>query len=199
MAELPELLLPDSTAWREWLVHNHQTSPGVRLVLHKKGGSVTDLSYAAALDEALCFGWIDGVAGKRDSGSQLRRFTRRTKTSKWSKINVGHFDRLVAADQMETAGLAAAAAAKADGRWEAAYAGQASAVVPEDLASAIAKNPQAQAMFEVLSATNKFALINRTISVKTPAVRAANVERIVQMLASGETPYPQKRRPAAQG
>lgn len=196
MVELPELLLADAAAWRAWLGENHASSPGVRLVLHKKGGSVTDLSYAAALDEALCFGWIDGVAGSRDNGSHLRRFTPRTKASKWSKINTGHFDRLVAEGRMEAAGLAAAEAAKADGRWEAAYAGQASAEVPDDLAAAIAANPQAQAMFDVLTATNRYALIYRTTSVKTPAVRAANVARFVQMLAGGEAPYPQKRRPA---
>ncbi|MEO6530223.1 MAG: YdeI/OmpD-associated family protein [Specibacter sp.] len=196
MVELPELLLADAAAWRAWLGENHASSSGVRLVLHKKGGSVTDLSYAAALDEALCFGWIDGVAGSRDSESQLRRFTRRTKTSKWSKINTGHFDRLVAQGRMEAAGLAAAEAAKADGRWEAAYSGQASAEVPDDLAAAIAANPQAQAMFDVLTATNRYALIYRTTSVKTPAVRAANVARFVQMLASGEAPYPQRRKPA---
>ncbi|MEO8219577.1 MAG: YdeI/OmpD-associated family protein [Specibacter sp.] len=196
MVELPELLLADAAAWRAWLGENHASSSGVRLVLHKKGGSVTDLSYAAALDEALCFGWIDGVAGSRDSESQLRRFTRRTKTSKWSKINTGHFDRLVAQGRMEAAGLAAAEAAKADGRWEAAYSGQASAEVPDDLAAAIAANPQAQAMFDVLTATNRYALIYRTTSVKTPAVRAANVARFVQMLARGEAPYPQRRKPA---
>lgn len=196
MIELPELLVADATAWRAWLGENHASSPGVRLVLHKKGGSVTELSYAAALEEALCFGWIDGVAGARDSESQLRRFTRRTKTSKWSKINTGHFDRLVAEGRMEAAGVAAADAAKADGRWEAAYSGQASAEVPDDLAAAIAANSQAQAMFDVLTATNRFALIYRTTIVKTPAVRAANVARFVQMLASGEAPYPQRRKPA---
>lgn len=197
MVELPELLLPDAAAWRAWLVENHATSPGVRLVLHKKGGTVTELSYAQALDEALCFGWIDGVAGKRDSESQLRRFTRRTKTSKWSKINTGHFDRLVAEGRMRPAGVAAADAAKADGRWEAAYSAQSNAEVPDDLAAAIAANPQAQAMFDVLTAANRFALIYRTTSVKTPAVRAANVARSVQMLANGEAPYPQKRKPAS--
>ncbi|POH75326.1 YdeI/OmpD-associated family protein [Arthrobacter glacialis] len=196
MVELPELLLADAGAWRAWLSENHASSPGVRLVLHKKGGSVTELSYAGALDAALCFGWIDGVAGKRDDGSHLRRFTPRTKSSKWSKINTGHFDRLVDAGLMEAAGRAAADAAKADGRWEAAYEGQASAEFPADLAAAIAANPQAQAMFDVLTATNRYALIYRTTSVKTPTIRAANVARFVQMLASGETPYPQKRKPA---
>ncbi|MHA7303728.1 YdeI/OmpD-associated family protein [Arthrobacter sp. TMN-49] len=196
MVELPELLLADAPAWRAWLRENHASSPGVRLVLHKKGGSVTGLSYAAALDEALCFGWIDGVAGSRDGGSHLRRFTPRTKTSKWSRINTGHVDRLVAAGQMAAAGLAAAEAAKADVRWDAAYEGQASAEVPADLAAAIAANPRAQAMFEVLTATNRYALIYRTTTVKTPAVRAANVDRFVQMLADGKAPYPQKRRPS---
>ncbi len=195
MDELPELLLPDATVWRAWLIEHHATSPGVRLVLHNKGGAVTALTYAAALDEALCFGWIDGVAGRRDEGSHRQRFTPRTKSSKWSKINTGHFDRLVAQSRMQPAGIAAADAAKADGRWEAAYAGQATAEVPADVAAAIAASPRAQAMFEVLTAVNRYALINRTTSVKTPAVRAAKIARFVQQLEAGETPYPQKRRP----
>lgn len=195
MIELPELLLPDAAAWRDWLAEHHAQQPGVRLVLHKKGGTTTVLTYAAALDEALCFGWIDGVAGKRDDGSYLQRFTPRTRTSKWSKINTGHYDRLVAAGRMEPAGVAAADAAKADGRWEAAYSAQSVAEVPEDLAAAIAANPQAQAMFAVLTAVNRYALIHRTVSVKTPAVRAAKIARFVDMLAAGQTPYPQKRKP----
>lgn len=195
MADLPELLLPDAVAWRAWLVEHHATSPGVHLVLHNKGGSVTTLTYAAALDEALCFGWIDGVIGRRDGGSHKRRFTPRTKTSKWSKINTNHFARLLAEERMQPAGLAAADAAKADGRWEAAYSGQASAEMPPDLAAAIAASPGAQAMFEVLTAVNRYALIHRTTSVKTPSVRAAKIVRFVQQLEAGKTPYLQKRRP----
>src|SRR6185312_15372436 len=110
MLELPELLLPDAPAWRSWLAENHAASPGVRLVLHKKGGTVTELDYAAALDEALCFGWIDGVIGRRDGGSYLQRFTPRTKTSKWSANNVKNVERLAAAGRMEPAGTAAVAA-----------------------------------------------------------------------------------------
>lgn len=195
MVELPELLLPDAGAWREWLVRNHESSPGVRLVLHKKGGNVTGLDYAAALDEALCFGWIDGVAGKRDDGSHLRRFTPRTKASKWSKIHTGHYERLVAEGRMRAAGVAAADAAKADGRWEAAYSGQADAQVPDDLGAAIAASPSAQAMFDVLTSVNRYAVIYRTTSVKTPAVRAAKIAGFVAMFEAGQTPYPQKRRP----
>ena len=199
MAELPELLLPDATAWREWLAEHHDSSPGVRLVLHKKGGNVTELDYAAALDEALCYGWIDGVVGKRDDHSFVRRFTPRTKASKWSKINVGHFERLSEEGRMCPAGVAAADAAKADGRWEAAYSGQASIEMPADFASAIAASPRARAMFEVLTATNRYAFLYRIANVKTEAARKANIARFVAMLESGETPYPQKRRPAADG
>lgn len=195
MAELPELLLPDAAAWRDWLESNHTSSPGVRLVLHKKGGSVTALDYAAALDEALCFGWIDGVVGKRDDHSFVRRFTPRTKASKWSKINVGHFERLSGEGRMQAAGVAAADAAKSDGRWEAAYSGQASAEVPEDFASAIAASPRAQAMFEVLNATNRYAFLYRLANVRTAAAREANIVRFVGMLEERQTPYPQKRRP----
>ena len=200
MSELSELLVPDAAAWRAWLVENHGSCPGIRLVLHKKGGTVTALDYAAALDEALCFGWIDGVVGKRDAESFVRRFTPRTKASKWSKINVSHFDRLSVDGRMTPAGVAAADAAKADGRWEAAYAGQASMEVPADLASAIADaGPAAQAMFDVLTATNRYAFLYRIANVKTPAARAANIERFVAMLEAGETLYPQKRRPTPVG
>ena len=196
MIELPELLVADARQWRAWLAENHAASVGVRLVLHKKGGAVTALDYAGALDEALCFGWIDGVIGKRDAGSYLTRFTPRTRTSKWSKNNVDNIERLAAQGRLEPSGRAAVDAAKADGRWEAAYVGQAGAEVPEDLAAAIAANPAAQAMFEVLTAVNKYALIYRTTTVKTPAARAAKIATFVDMLARHETPHPQKRRPA---
>ena len=195
MAELPELLLLDAAAWRAWLSEHHTTSPGVKLVLHKKGGTVTELDYAAALEEALCFGWIDGVVGKRDVHSFVRRFTPRTKASKWSKINVGHFERLVTEGRMRAAGVAAADAAKADGRWEAAYAGAATIEVPADFAAAIAATPDAAAMFEALSSTNRFSILYRITSVKTQKAREANITRFVDMLAAHETPYPQKRRP----
>ncbi len=195
MVELPELLLPHTEAWHTWLEANHASNPGVRLVLHKKGGTVTELDYAGALDEALCFGWIDGVVGKRDAHSFVRRFTPRTKASRWSQINVGHFERLSLDGRMTAAGVAAADAAKADGRWEAAYAGQASAEVPADFATAIAASPGAQAMFDMLTATNRYAFLHRIANVKTVAGREGSIARFVAMLEKGETPYPQQRRP----
>jgi uncharacterized protein YdeI (YjbR/CyaY-like superfamily) len=195
VAELPELLLPDAREWRAWLEENHASSSGVWLVLHKKGGTVTALTYAAALDEALCFGWIDGQTRRRDGESSFQRFTPRGPRSIWSLRNVGHVERLEAEGAMRDAGRAAVERAKADGRWERAYAGSASAVVPDDLAAAIAANPDAQAMFEVLSAQNRYALIFRLGQLKTEAGRAKRIGAFVDMLARYEAPYPQKRKP----
>ncbi|HET7138742.1 MAG TPA: YdeI/OmpD-associated family protein [Arthrobacter sp.] len=196
--ELEELLVKDAAQWRAWLELNHATSPGVWLVLHKKGGNTTELDYDAALEEALCFGWIDGQIGKRDAASYVQRMTRRGPKSPWSARNVGHIARLEAAGRMAAAGRAAVESAKADGRWEAAYAGQSSAEVPQDLAAAIAAEPRAQAMFDVLTSVNRYALIYRTNSVKQEATRERKIKGFVDMLARGETPYPQKKRPADQ-
>lgn len=196
--ELEELLVKDAAEWRAWLEQNHASSPGVWLVLHKKGGSVTELDYETALNEALCFGWIDGQGRRRDDESSFQRMTRRGSKSVWSARNVDRIGRLEAAGRMKEAGQAAVAAAKADGRWEAAYVGQAAAEVPEDLAAAIAADPAAQAMFDVLSSVNRYALIYRTNSVKQASTRARKIAGFVEMLARGETPYPQKKRPAGQ-
>jgi uncharacterized protein YdeI (YjbR/CyaY-like superfamily) len=194
--ELEELLVPDAAAWRSWLETNHADSPGVWLVLHKKGGDVTGLDYEAALLEALCFGWIDGQARKRDGGSSFQRMTRRGPKSPWSERNVARIERLEAAGKMTDAGRAAVDSAKADGRWDAAYAGQATAEMPDDLAAAIAAVPQAQAMLDVLTSVNRYALIYRTNSAKRPETRAKRIAGFVEMLARGETPHPQKKRPA---
>lgn len=194
--ELEELVVPDAAAWRAWLAEHHADSPGVWLVLHKKGGDVTALTYAAALDEALCFGWIDGQGRSRDAASSFQRMTPRRPKSPWSARNVGYIARLEAAGLMHESGRAAVRAAQADGRWDAAYAGQASAEVPADLAEAIAADPRAQAMFDVLTKTNRFALIYRTNSAKRPETRAKRIAQFAEMLARGETVYPQKARPA---
>jgi uncharacterized protein YdeI (YjbR/CyaY-like superfamily) len=193
--ELEELLVKDAAEWRAWLEQHHATSPGVWLVLHKKGGNATALDYEAALQEALCFGWIDGQGKRRDEESSFQRMTRRGPRSVWSARNVDRIANLEAAGRMTAAGRAAVEAAKGDGRWEAAYSGQASAEVPDDLADAIAAEPRAQAMFDVLTSVNRFALIYRTNSVKQAATRERKIKGFVEMLARGETPYPQKKRP----
>ncbi|WP_284975686.1 YdeI/OmpD-associated family protein [Arthrobacter sp. efr-133-TYG-104] len=195
--ELEELLVKDAVEWRAWLSTNAATSPGVWLVLHKKGGNVTDLDYDAALDEALCFGWIDGQVKGRDLESFVQRMTPRGPRSIWSARNVGHIARLESEGKMTEAGRAAVEVAKANGRWEAAYSGSADLVVPEDLAAAIAAVPEAQAMFDVLTSQNRFALVHRTNLVKRPETRARKIAGFVEMLARHEAPYPQKKRPAS--
>lgn len=196
-AELEELLVKDAAEWRAWLQAHHGHSPGVWLVLHKKSGSVTELDYEAALLEALCFGWIDGQGRRRDEQSSVQRMTRRGPRSAWSARNVDRIGRLEAAGKMTAAGRAAVESAKADGRWESAYSGAATAEVPEDLAAAIAAEPQAQAMFEVLSSVNRYALIYRTNAVKQASTRERKIAGFVEMLARHETPYPQAKRPQA--
>lgn len=194
--ETPELLLPDAAAWRAWLEENHASSDGVWLVLTKKGGTSTTLTYAEALDEALCFGWIDGQMHRRDEGSTAQRWTPRRTRSVWSARNVGNVERLEREGRMRDAGRAQVRAAQADGRWERAYGGPASAVVPDDLAEALSAEPAAQAWFDVLTSTNRFAILYRITSVKRPETRTRKIAAAVDALSRGETPYPQKRRPA---
>jgi len=192
-----ELLLPDAAAWRSWLVENHATVPAVWLVLTKKGGTITALDYAAALDEALCFGWIDGQVRRRDEQTTFQRWTPRGPRSRWSAINVGKIERLEAAGRMHPAGRAAVEAARADGRWEAAYAGSATAEMPPELLAAIAANPAAQATYDALTSQNRYALYHRLTALKTPAARQRRIDDYVAMLARGETIYPQRSRPSA--
>lgn len=194
--ELDELIVADSAALRAWLLDNHTTSPGVWLALTRKGGSVTTLTWQQAVDQALCFGWIDGQARKRDEESSWRRFTPRRPRSIWSRRNVDNVARLEAAGLMTDAGRAAVDAAKADGRWAAAYAPSSEAEVPADLLAAIAADPAAQAMFEVLTKTNRYALIHRVNAVKRAETRTRKVAEYVAMLARHETLHPQRARPA---
>jgi len=195
--EVPELVVPDAAAWRTWLNRNHATSQGVRLVLARKGTMhPTTLSYDEALDEAICFGWIDGQLSRRDSTTFLRRFTPRNAQSAWSQRNVAIAERLSASGRMHRSGDDEVRRAKADGRWEAAYAGQSGAVVPEDLARALAANPGAQAMFQTLTGANRYSIVYRIGSAKKVDTRARRVAEFVEMLARGETIHPQGRRQA---
>ena len=191
--ELPELLLPDATVWRAWLQANHASSPGVWLVLHRKGGAITSLTYEQAVLEALCFGWIDGQAARRDEQSYRQRMTRRTPRSPWSQHNVERVARLEREGRMTPAGRAAVDAAKADGRWAHAYAGPEAMEVPEDLGAALAASPAARAAFDSLSSTNRYAILYRTHTAKRAETRARRIAEFVAMLERGETVYPQRR------
>jgi uncharacterized protein YdeI (YjbR/CyaY-like superfamily) len=196
LVELEELVVADAVALRAWLLEHHETSPGVWLALAKKGGIVTTLTWQQAVDEALCVGWIDGQTRKRDDETSSIRFTPRRPRSTWSQRNVENVARLEAEGRMLPAGRAAVEAAKADGRWLAAYAAQSESALPDDLAAAIAANPAAQAMFEVLTKGNRFALIYRLGAVKRAETRERKIAEFVAMLARHETIYPQKSRPA---
>jgi uncharacterized protein YdeI (YjbR/CyaY-like superfamily) len=193
-ADPAELTVVDDGAWRAWLGEHHGETAGVWLVLAKKGTvEPTSLSYDQALDEALCHGWIDGQSRRRDEATYLQRFTPRRMRSPWSARNVGLVARLVADGRMRPAGLAEVERARSDGRWDAAYAGQASTPVPADLASALAAEPHAQAMFDILTSQNRYAILHRLDSAKRAETRARRLEKFVAMLALGQTIYPQKR------
>jgi uncharacterized protein YdeI (YjbR/CyaY-like superfamily) len=192
--QLPELIVADAAAWRVWLAEHHEESAGVTLVLAKKGVTEpTSLTYDQALDEALCYGWIDGQVQRRDETTYRQRFTHRRSRSSWSKRNVGIVERLLAEERMHPAGIAEVERAKADGRWEAAYAGPADSEIPPDLAAALSAEPRARAMFEILTAHNRYAVLHRIGTAKRAETRSRRIEQFVAMLARGETVHPQKR------
>jgi uncharacterized protein YdeI (YjbR/CyaY-like superfamily) len=194
VSDLAELLLEHVEEWRAWLEGHHADHPGVWLVLHKKGGQMTALTYAEALDEALCFGWIDGQIAGRDDDSYRQRFTPRRTNSTWSQRNVEYVARLTEAGRMQPAGIAAVDAAKAQGRWQAAYRGQATMQTPPDLARALEANPAAAATFDQLDAANRFAIAYRLNAVKRPTTRDRKLAEYVDMLARGESLHPRKPR-----
>jgi uncharacterized protein YdeI (YjbR/CyaY-like superfamily) len=194
VTELAELLVQDAEAWRAWLESHHADHPGVWLVLHKKGGQTTTLTYAQALDEALCFGWIDGQIGRRDEGSYRQRFTPRRPNSPWSARNVEYVARLTEAGRMQPAGIAAVDAAKAQGRWQAAYRGQADMQIPPDLAEALAADPAAAATFEGLDAANRYSIVYRLNAVKRQETRDRKLTEYIAMLARGESLHARKPR-----
>jgi len=193
--ELPELLVEDADEWRSWLSTHHADSQGVWLVLAKKGtANPTTLTYDEALDEAICFGWIDGQLGRRDPATFRRRFTPRRVRSPWSQRNVAIAERMSASGRMHPSGDDEVRQAKEDGRWGAAYAGQAHMEIPGDLAVALNANPQAMAMFQTLTGANRYSILHRVASAKRPDARSRRIAKFVEMLARGETIHPQAPR-----
>jgi uncharacterized protein YdeI (YjbR/CyaY-like superfamily) len=192
-SDLPELIVADAAAFAAWLREHHANSAGVWLVLAKKGTTEpTALRYEEALEEALAQGWIDGQVSSRDDGTYRQRFTRRRPRSIWSKRNTEIAAGLVAEGRMQPAGLAEIERAKADGRWEAAYAGPARMEVPPELVAALAAHPDAQRVFDSLSARNRYAILFRISTARRPETKARRIEQFVTMLERGETIYPQQ-------
>jgi uncharacterized protein YdeI (YjbR/CyaY-like superfamily) len=183
-------IFQSSADFRQWLAQNHVGSNGIWLRFFKKGSKQTSLTYAQALDQALCFGWIDGQKKPFDQESWLQRFTPRRPKSAWSKINTEHVARLTKARAMTAAGLAAVAAAKADGRWQAAYVSQRNAGPPDDFLKELGKNKKAKAFFETLNKANVYAIVYRLQTAKKPETRAKRMEVILAMMTQGKKFHP---------
>ena len=181
--------------WEAWLTANGGISSGLWLKFAKKGSGVATVSKAEAIEAALCHGWIDGQLQPFDAHYFLTRFTPRKARSLWSEVNRTTAIRLMTEGRMAAAGLAEVDRAKADGRWDAAYAPQGRAEVPADLQTALDANPAALTLFNELGATNRYALIVRTHNTRRPEARAACIAKFVAMLACGETIYPHRAKP----
>jgi uncharacterized protein YdeI (YjbR/CyaY-like superfamily) len=181
---------PNAKAFEAWLSAHHDKDTELWLKIHKKDSGLPTVTYAEALDVALCWGWIDGQKKGFDAQSFLQRFTPRKGKSLWSANNREHVARLIQAGRMTPHGLKHVEAAKADGRWDKAYEGAAKMPFPDDLLAAIEAEPRAQDLFQQLNATNRYALAFRTHNAKTEATRRKRIEAFVQMLKRGETPYP---------
>lgn len=182
----PTLTFASSSIWRTWLAENHAVSDGIWLRFFKKGSGVETVTYAEALQEALCFGWIDGQRQTFDSQSYLQKFTPRRPKSGWSKINVGHAERLIANGRMTPAGLRAIEAAKGDGRWDRAYDSPGRMGVPEDFLKALAKHNRAKTFFDKLDRVNRFSICYRLQTAKTAETREKRMTAIIDMLKRGE-------------
>lgn len=183
---LPMRSFRSPDAFRAWLTREHARSPGLLVRLYKKSSGVTSITYAEALDQALCFGWIDGQKLPLDADSWVQKFTPRRARSGWSKKNVAHVERLNRAGQMTHAGLAEVEAAKSDGRWAAAYDSPANATVPPEFVKALAGNAKAREFYSSLNRANLYAIAYRLQTAKRPETRTRRIGLIIEMLASGK-------------
>jgi uncharacterized protein YdeI (YjbR/CyaY-like superfamily) len=187
---LPILPFASQRQWEKWLDEHHKTSKGLWLKIAKKDTGIDSVTYAEALDAALCYGWIDGQKGALDDTYWLQKFTPRTSRSKWSKVNRDKVAALIKEDRMKPAGLTAVEQARSDGRWEAAYDAQSKASVPEDLQRELDRNPQAAAFFATLDSANRYAVLYRIQEAKKPETRARRIEKFVGMLNRREKLHP---------
>lgn len=172
--------------WREWLTNHHADTNGVWMRIYKKASGVTSVTYAEALDEALCFGWIDGQIKKYDELSYIQKFTPRRKKSLWSKRNIEYIARLTEAGLMMPSGIAEVEAAKQDGRWKAAYDKPSEMVIPDDFLQALEHKPKAKELFETLNKTNRYAIAWRLQTAKTPETRRRRMDKIITTLEAGQ-------------
>ncbi len=184
--ELPIVPFANKKKWADWLAKQHGKSAGVWLKIAKKNAGVPSVTYEEALDVALFYGWIDGQKKSFDDQYWLQKFTPRGPKSIWSKINTEKAERLIASGEMQPAGHKAIELAKQDGRWEAAYEGQKTISVPEDLQAALDKNKRAKAFFATLNSVNRYAILFRIQNAKKSETRARRIQQFVEMLERGE-------------
>jgi uncharacterized protein YdeI (YjbR/CyaY-like superfamily) len=180
----------NAASWARWLKRHHASAAGVWLRIAKKDSGIASIDYAGALEEALCWGWIDGQRRSDDAQYFQQRFTPRTRRSIWSQINRAKVLKLIEEGRMQPAGHAEIERAKADGRWDAAYEGVAAATVPPDLQAALDANKKAAKFFATLDSRNRFAILFRTQSAKKPETRARRIAQFVEMLVKGEKIHP---------
>jgi uncharacterized protein YdeI (YjbR/CyaY-like superfamily) len=186
---LPVIPFADAAAWERWLGEHHESAAGLWLKLAKKNAGIESVTYAQAAEVALCFGWIDSQKASWDEQWFLQRFTPRRARSRWSQANRETAQALQREGRMRPAGALQVKLAKADGRWEAAYAGQASMQVPEDLQRELDGDSAARHFFESLESHNRYAILYRVHDAKRPETRARRIERFMEMLRAGEKPH----------
>jgi uncharacterized protein YdeI (YjbR/CyaY-like superfamily) len=189
VAEQSEIAFQSGEAWEAWLAEHHDQADGIWVKLAKKGTSVPSVTYDQALDAALCYGWIDGQSRRLDETWYLQRFTPRRARSMWSKRNREKVAALIEAGRMQPAGLREIERAKADGRWDAAYDGPATATVPDDLQAALDANRPAAEFFAGLDKQNRYAILHRVQTAVKPETRARRIAKLVEQLARGEKLY----------
>jgi uncharacterized protein YdeI (YjbR/CyaY-like superfamily) len=188
-ADLPVMPFASRDAWAAWLEEQHAASDGLWLKFAKKGSGLDSVTYAEAVEVALCYGWIDGQVRKFDQDYYLQRFTPRRARSKWSKINRQKATELIERGEMKPAGLREVERARADGRWDAAYDAPSTAQVPDDLLRELEKNQPAREFFETLDGRNRYAILYQIQDAKRPETRARRIEKYVAMLSEGKKIY----------
>ncbi len=188
--DLPIIPFETQHAWEAWLEERHADALGIWLKIAKKETGVPSVTYAEAVESALCYGWIDGQKAAFDDRYWLQRFTPRRPKSIWSRVNRDKAMALIAEGRMQPAGLRHVDLAKGDGRWEAAYAPQRTITVPDDFAHALDENPKAKEFFEMLDSRNRYAILFQIETAKRSETRASRIAKFTEMLSIGEKLYP---------
>jgi uncharacterized protein YdeI (YjbR/CyaY-like superfamily) len=180
------VLFSTSKDWERWLSQHHMQIEGIWMKVAKKGASAKSIAIGDALDIALCYGWIDGQRRAYDDTYYLQKYTPRRPKSLWSKVNIAKVEALIAGGRMQKPGFEAIEAAKADGRWQAAYASQRTATIPPELEAALKRSPKAKAFYDTLNKTNKYAVIWRLLTAKTEKTKSARLQKMIDMLEDGK-------------